>query len=238
MGAGAAVGGVAGAVIGLIFPPALLVSAAVGAGIGAGAGATVKQLERRQVKADIEETLPPGTSGIVVLFEERWVTEIEGALPKAVKPDSTTSRRELALGALDQVVQRQPEQELAAVLGRPSRSCSAPEVHVERLDVLARHRRTARSTCSSSATTTLSPRRRPSTISEDELTNRYATRGPDALEVGARYHPDLVLRTAAGPGPKALVSRERRVVGFAAAVLDPTVGARAEACDQAVPVWL
>jgi uncharacterized membrane protein len=81
------VGGVAGAVIGLIFPPALLVSAAVGAGIGAGAGATVKQLERRQVKADIEETLPPGTSGIVVLFEERWVTEIESALPKAAKSE-------------------------------------------------------------------------------------------------------------------------------------------------------
>ena len=87
VGAGAAVGGIAGAVIGLIFPPALLVSAAVGAGIGAGAGATVKQLERRQVKADIEETLPPGTSGIVVLFEERWVTEVESALPKAAKSE-------------------------------------------------------------------------------------------------------------------------------------------------------
>ncbi|HEY5783373.1 MAG TPA: DUF1269 domain-containing protein [Microlunatus sp.] len=87
VGTGAAVGGVAGAIVGLIFPPALLVSAAVGAGIGAGAGATVKQLERRQVKADIEETLPPGTSGIVVLFEERWVAEIENALAKATKSE-------------------------------------------------------------------------------------------------------------------------------------------------------
>lgn len=83
VGAGAAVGGVAGAVLGLIFPPALLVSAAVGAGIGAAAGATVKQLERRQVKADIEKTLPPGSSGIVVLLEERWVSEVESSLAKA-----------------------------------------------------------------------------------------------------------------------------------------------------------
>src|SRR6478609_6470635 len=80
VGAGAVVGGVAGAIVGLIFPPALLASAAIGAGVGAGAGATVKQLEKRQVKADIENTLPPGTSGIVVLLEERWVSEMEAAL--------------------------------------------------------------------------------------------------------------------------------------------------------------
>ncbi len=84
VGAGAVVGGVAGAIVGLIFPPALLASAAIGAGVGAGAGATVKQLEKRQVKADIENTLPPGTSGIVVLLEERWVSEIEAALTHSV----------------------------------------------------------------------------------------------------------------------------------------------------------
>lgn len=85
--AGAAVGGVAGALVGLIFPPALLASAVVGAGIGAGAGATVKQLEKHQVKADIEQTLPPGSSGIVVLVEERWVTDIDKALTKAAKSE-------------------------------------------------------------------------------------------------------------------------------------------------------
>jgi hypothetical protein len=47
----------------------------------------VKQLERRQVKADIEATLPPGSSGIVVLFEERWVAEVENALSKAAKSE-------------------------------------------------------------------------------------------------------------------------------------------------------
>lgn len=81
--AGSAVGAVAGALVGLIFPPALLASAVVGAGLGAGAGAAVKQLEKRQVKADIEHTLPPGSSGIVVLVEERWVGEVEKALANA-----------------------------------------------------------------------------------------------------------------------------------------------------------
>ncbi len=88
VGAGAVVGGVAGALVGLIFPPALLASAAIGAGIGAGAGATVKQLEKRQVKADIENTLPPGSSGIVVLLEERWVADIQSTLIKAVKSET------------------------------------------------------------------------------------------------------------------------------------------------------
>jgi uncharacterized membrane protein len=65
----------------------LLASAAVGAGIGAGAGAAVKQLEKHQVKADIERTLPPGSSGIIVLLEERWVTHVQGALPGAAKSE-------------------------------------------------------------------------------------------------------------------------------------------------------
>ena len=83
VGAGSALGAVAGAVVGLIFPPALLASAAVGAAIGAGAGATVKQLEKHQVKADVEGTLPPGTSGIVVLVEEQRVGAVEQALTRA-----------------------------------------------------------------------------------------------------------------------------------------------------------
>jgi len=87
VGAGAALGAVSGALVGLIFPPALLASAAVGAGIGAGAGAGVKQLEKREVKADVERTLPPGSSGIVVLVEEKWVSEVEKALGKAAKSE-------------------------------------------------------------------------------------------------------------------------------------------------------
>ena len=82
---GAAWGAVGGAVIGLIFPPALLASAAVGAGVGAGAGALVSHARKEEIKADVEDTLPPNSSGIVAIFEERWEDDIDRALSKASK---------------------------------------------------------------------------------------------------------------------------------------------------------
>ena len=80
---GAAWGAVGGAVVGLIFPPALLASAAVGAGIGAGAGALVSHGQKEEIKADVDDTLPPNSSGIVAIFEERWADDIDKALSNA-----------------------------------------------------------------------------------------------------------------------------------------------------------
>jgi uncharacterized membrane protein len=80
---GAAWGAVGGAVVGLIFPPALLASAAVGAGIGAGAGALVSHGQKEEIKADVEETLPLNSSGIVAIFEEQWEGDIDKALSNA-----------------------------------------------------------------------------------------------------------------------------------------------------------
>ena len=85
VGRGAVVGAVGGAIVGLIFPPAFLASAAVGAGIGAGAGAILDHEEKKEIKADVEDVLPPGSSGIVAMFEERWVEDVENALGKADK---------------------------------------------------------------------------------------------------------------------------------------------------------
>jgi uncharacterized membrane protein len=85
VGKGAALGAVGGAVIGLIFPPALIASAVVGAGIGAGTGAIVDRYQKQEIKEDVEDVLPPGSSGIVALFEERWVDDVEDALAKADK---------------------------------------------------------------------------------------------------------------------------------------------------------
>ncbi len=85
VGRGAAIGAVGGAIVGLIFPPALLASAAVGAGIGAGAGAIVDSQQKKEIKEDVEDVLPPGSSGIVALFEERWVDDVDQALTKADK---------------------------------------------------------------------------------------------------------------------------------------------------------
>jgi uncharacterized membrane protein len=85
VGKGAVLGAVGGAVIGLIFPPAILASAAVGAGIGAGSGAILDHKHKNEIKADVEEVLPPDSSGIVALFEERWINGVEKALAKADK---------------------------------------------------------------------------------------------------------------------------------------------------------
>jgi uncharacterized membrane protein len=80
---GAGWGAVGGAVLGLIFPPTLLVGAAVGAGIGAGGGALVSHHEKAEIKADVEDTLPLDSSGIVAVFEEQWAEDVEKALASA-----------------------------------------------------------------------------------------------------------------------------------------------------------
>jgi uncharacterized membrane protein len=85
VGKGAALGAVGGLLVGLIFPPSLLASAVVGGGVGAGAGAILDHEQKKAIKADVEDVLPPGSSGIVAIFEERWVAEVEKALEKAEK---------------------------------------------------------------------------------------------------------------------------------------------------------
>jgi uncharacterized membrane protein len=88
-GIGAVVGAIGGALVGLIFPPALLASAVVGTGLGAGAGSVIDRVTKRRVKSDVEWSIPVGGSGIVVIFDEKWVNEIEGALPRADKISRT-----------------------------------------------------------------------------------------------------------------------------------------------------
>jgi uncharacterized membrane protein len=84
-GKGAAWGALGGAVVGLIFPPSLLAGALVGAGAGLGVGGLVSHSEKKEIKAEVEDTLPPNSSGIVALFDEQWATDIDKALSKASK---------------------------------------------------------------------------------------------------------------------------------------------------------
>ena len=85
IGIGTVLGAVGGAIVGLIFAPAFLASALVGAGLGAGTGALLDHHHKHEIKADVEDVLPPGSSGIVALFEERWVADVDKALAKADK---------------------------------------------------------------------------------------------------------------------------------------------------------
>jgi uncharacterized membrane protein len=82
---GAAWGAVGGAVVGLIFPPALLASAAVGAGVGAGIGGLISHGQKAEIKADVEDTLPLNSSGVVAVFEPQWAEAIDNALSNASK---------------------------------------------------------------------------------------------------------------------------------------------------------
>ena len=85
---GAAWGAVGGAIIGLIFPPTLFGRvpwSAPGPGrwrIGLG---WWRHGEKAAIKADVEDTLPLNSSGIVAVFEEQWATDVDKALTKASK---------------------------------------------------------------------------------------------------------------------------------------------------------
>jgi uncharacterized membrane protein len=84
-GKGAAWGALGGAIVGLIFPPALLGGALVGAGAGLGVGGLVSHSEKKEIKVDVEDAMPLNSSGIVALFDEQWAADVDKALSKATK---------------------------------------------------------------------------------------------------------------------------------------------------------
>jgi len=84
VGHGATVGGGAGLVVGLFAPP-LLAATAVGAGIGAGIGALKKRHEEKQLGVDVDQYLPPGSSAVVAVVDDKWADKVENALAKSDK---------------------------------------------------------------------------------------------------------------------------------------------------------
>lgn len=91
-------GAAGGLLVGLIFPPAFLASGVVGAGIGAGIGGLVSHHDKKEIKAEVQDDVPLGSSAIVALFEPRWADDIEKALPKADK----VSKHEVDQGSVEQ----------------------------------------------------------------------------------------------------------------------------------------
>ena len=84
---GAIVGAAAGFLIGLIFPPALIASTVVTGAAGAGIGELMSVHRERKIEKDLEDVLPVGSSGIIAVFDEVWVAQVEKALKKASKVD-------------------------------------------------------------------------------------------------------------------------------------------------------
>jgi uncharacterized membrane protein len=80
-------GAVAGAIVGLVFPPAVLVTSAAGAAIGAAFGSIFKQADKDAIRDGVDKVLLPGSTGIIVFFDARWIGDVDQALARA---DSVT----------------------------------------------------------------------------------------------------------------------------------------------------
>ncbi|MBY5161325.1 DUF1269 domain-containing protein [Salsipaludibacter albus] len=77
-------GGLVGLAVGLFAPPLLLATAA-GAGIGAGIGALMKRHHENELSVDLQDSLPPGSSAVVVVLEDTYLDRVDKALAKSAK---------------------------------------------------------------------------------------------------------------------------------------------------------
>jgi uncharacterized membrane protein len=121
VGIGTVLGAAGGFFVGLIFPPALLASTVVGAGIGAGAGGLVSHYEKKEIKAEVANDLPFGSSGIVVLLDERWVADAEKALSKADR----VSRHKVDKHSVEHAKTKAPKPTPTGVAERPTKRLSS-----------------------------------------------------------------------------------------------------------------
>lgn len=73
-------GAIAGGVVGLIFPPSIIVSAAVGGGAGALWGKIRDKGFKDEDLKEIGASLPAGSSAIIAIAEDRMVEQLERGL--------------------------------------------------------------------------------------------------------------------------------------------------------------
>jgi len=73
-------GAIAGGVVGLIFPPSIIVTAAVGGGVGGLWGKIRDKGFKDDDLKEIGNSLPPGSSAIIAVAEDRMVEQLEQAL--------------------------------------------------------------------------------------------------------------------------------------------------------------
>ena len=73
-------GAIAGGIVGLIFPPSIIASAVVGGGAGGIWGKVRDKGFKDEDVKEIGESLPPGTSAIIVVAEDRMVEQLERSL--------------------------------------------------------------------------------------------------------------------------------------------------------------
>jgi uncharacterized membrane protein len=76
-------GAVAGAVVGIIFPPSIIVSAATFGFMGALIGKAGNIWKRGEVADELKDVIKPGTSGIVALVELTAIDAVKATIPQA-----------------------------------------------------------------------------------------------------------------------------------------------------------
>jgi uncharacterized membrane protein len=98
-GAGAGAG--VGLVIGLFAPP-LLAATAVGAAAGALAGKFARHRVRAGIGDKLDDALPPGTAGIIAIYEHSGADVVAGTLANAIRTSTAqidkASAKELKAG--------------------------------------------------------------------------------------------------------------------------------------------
>jgi uncharacterized membrane protein len=73
-------GAIAGGVVGLIFPPSIIVSAVVGGGAGGVWGKIRDKGFKDDDLKEIGNSLPPGSSAIIAVAEDKMVEQLERSL--------------------------------------------------------------------------------------------------------------------------------------------------------------
>jgi uncharacterized membrane protein len=81
---GATLGGGAGLVVGLFAPP-LLAATAVGAAAGAVLGKFARKRLETGIGEKLDEALPPGSAGIIAVYEQADADAAAGALSNAIR---------------------------------------------------------------------------------------------------------------------------------------------------------
>lgn len=73
-------GAIAGGVVGLIFPPSIIASAVVGGGAGGIWGKIRDKGFKDEDLKEIGDSLPPGSSAIIAIAEDRMIAQLESGL--------------------------------------------------------------------------------------------------------------------------------------------------------------
>ena len=98
---GAKVGGGVGLVVGLAAPP-LLAATALGAAAGGLAGKFAKKRVASGIGEKMDEALPPGSAGVIAVYDHAHAELVDGALTNAIRKSTAqidkASAKELKAG--------------------------------------------------------------------------------------------------------------------------------------------